>query len=126
MFREAVIRFIKRKNLVLDGDYIPGVSPEELWPYDEKTSEAVVWRLSVDNDAEFCPWCLLPNTCKECLYGEHFGICSAHGQDNNYGKLRSKYRWPLYYYIYSLDKMDYVFEPIREVKHQIKEVLENV
>jgi len=87
MFREAILEFIRRKDKILKGKYIPGHTPEELWPYDEVISRGVVWRLCTDDDCSFCPWCLVSQDCSECLYGKKYGICSTIRKDNQYAKV---------------------------------------
>jgi hypothetical protein len=87
MYREMILEFIRRKNELLKGHYIPGHTPEEMWPYDEELSQQVALQLHIFDDCTICPWCLLGNPCNECLYRKEYGECSSCKTDNQYGKI---------------------------------------
>ena len=119
MYREAVLEFIRRKNEVLDGEYIPGYTPEELWPFGEEESEKVVRVLSHASDVSLCPWCLLSSVdCNNCKYGETFGSC-LDADGNNYSRILEEVTKDKSIATYIEDNGDteYVLEPIEEVKN---------
>jgi len=91
VYREAVIKFIKRKDEALCRMYIPGRTAEELWPYTEEESQEVVERLKKGHDdVEICPWCILHfhKGCEGCVYKSIYGDCTV--DESHYHYVRER------------------------------------
>ena len=120
MYREAILEFIKRKDEILEGEYIPDHTPEELWPYGEKDSKHVARNLSSASDISFCPWCLIHKGCDYCEYGRAYGSCITDAT-SNYTTIQEKVTdgQSITDYIEENGAMEYIFEPIWEALESV-------
>lgn len=90
--REKLFDYCLTKDAMLQWHYLKNKSMDNLWPYNNKLTRAVIngmlnWPLT--NDTKLCPWCILQmvvrhklnwngeESCNGCIYGEVFGKCNA-------------------------------------------------